>query len=48
VADRYIDVSEEQLVKLHDALGLLEMIDRETMRSLDLCLYGITQQPYNS
>jgi hypothetical protein len=45
VSDRYIDVTEEQLHKLHDGLEMLEMLDRDAMEAFDLHLYGITKDP---
>ena len=42
---RYIEIDEERLSKLHDGLELMEMLDRETMRSLDLHIYGVTNNP---
>src|SRR5271157_2141071 len=39
---RYIDITEEQVLKLHDGLELLETLDREAVQELDLCLYGLT------
>lgn len=42
---RYIEINEERLEKLHDGLELMEMLDRESMRSLDLHIYGVTSNP---
>ena len=39
---RYIDVSPEDLEKLHEGLKLLEMVDRDAVNGLDLFLYGIS------
>ena len=39
---RYVDINEERLSRLHEGLELLEMVDREAMHSLDLYLYGIS------
>jgi hypothetical protein len=43
--DRYIDIDEERLHKLHDGLEMLEMLDREAMQTFDLNLYGLTNHP---
>jgi hypothetical protein len=42
---RYIEITEENLLNLHDSLELLEMLDRDKMMELDLHVYGITQEP---
>jgi hypothetical protein len=42
---RYIEIDKERLSKLHDGLELMEMLDREAMVSLDLHIYGITNDP---
>lgn len=42
---RYIDITEDQMLKLRDGLELLEMLDREAVQELDLCLYGLTTDP---
>jgi hypothetical protein len=39
---RYIDIDQERLSHLHEGLELLEMVDREAIAGLDLCVYGIT------
>jgi hypothetical protein len=39
---RYIDVDPERLSKLHEGLELIESVDREAFRNLDLFIYGIT------
>jgi hypothetical protein len=42
---RYIDVNPESLSNLHGALELIESVDREAFRNLDLHIYGITNNP---
>src|SRR5271157_1546632 len=42
---RYIEVDAESLSKLHAGLTLLEQVDRDAMRTLDLFLYGLTNNP---
>jgi hypothetical protein len=42
---RYIDVNPERLSNLHGALELIESVDREAFRNLDLHVYGITNNP---
>ena len=42
---RYIDIDEEQALKLREGLELLETLDREAVHELDLCLYGLTNDP---
>lgn len=42
---RYIDVNPERLENLHEALELIESVDREAFRNLDLFIYGITNNP---
>jgi hypothetical protein len=42
---RYIEINEERLEKLHDGLELMEMLDREAMHSLDLHVYGVSNNP---
>jgi len=42
---RYIDVNPERLSNLHGALELIESVDREAFRNLDLHIYGITNNP---
>ena len=42
---RYVDINEERLSRLHEGLELLETVDREAMHSLDLYLYGISNNP---
>jgi hypothetical protein len=42
---RYIDIDKERLSHLHEGLELLEMVDRDHVAEMDLCLYGITSDP---
>jgi hypothetical protein len=42
---RYIDVNPERLSNLHGALELIESVDRDAFRNLDLHIYGITNNP---
>jgi len=42
---RYIEVDAESLSKLHAGLTLLEQVDSDAMRTLDLFLYGLTNNP---
>jgi hypothetical protein len=42
---RYLEVNAERLSNLHDGLELLEMVDREAVRNIDLHIYGITNNP---
>ncbi len=42
---RYIDISEDQVLKLREGLELLETLDRDAVKELDLYLYGITNDP---
>lgn len=42
---RYIEVSAEDLDKLHDGLKLLEMVDRDAVSNLDLFVYGLSNNP---
>lgn len=41
--NRYQDIDEERLLRLHDGLEILETLDRDAIYSLDLFLYGLTQ-----
>lgn len=41
--NRYQDITEEQLLKLHDGLDILEALDLEAVHGLDLFIYGLTQ-----
>ena len=43
--DRYIDIDEERLLKLHDALETMEMLNQEAMQEFDLQLFALTQAP---
>src|SRR5208282_851604 len=40
--ERYLDISEDQALKLREGLELLETLDRDAVRGLDLCLYGLS------
>jgi hypothetical protein len=42
---RYIEIDEKGLDGLYDALDLLTSLDPDAMRSLDLHLYGLTNNP---
>src|ERR1700722_11295103 len=42
MSNRYIDIDPKKLESLHDALELLETLDRDAMGELDLCVYGLT------
>lgn len=42
---RYIDVNPERLSNLHEALELIESVDREAFHNLDLHIYGLTTNP---
>jgi hypothetical protein len=42
---RYIDVNPERLSNLHGALELIESVDRDAFRNLDLHIYGLTNNP---
>jgi hypothetical protein len=42
---RYIEVDSERLSKLHEGLELIEMVDRDAFRNLDLFIYGVTTNP---
>jgi hypothetical protein len=42
---RYIEVDAERLSKLHEGIELIESVDREAFRNLDLHVYGITNNP---
>lgn len=42
---RYIDVNSEQLSNLHEALNLLESVDRDAFSGLDLFIYGLSDNP---
>jgi hypothetical protein len=39
---RYIDVNADRLSKLHEGLELIESVDRDAFRGLDLFIYGLT------
>jgi len=39
---RYVHIDAERLSKLHEGLELLEQVDRDAMRTLDLFFYGLT------
>jgi hypothetical protein len=43
--ERYLDISEDQALKLREGLELLETLDRDAVRGLDLCLYGLSSDP---
>jgi hypothetical protein len=43
--ERYLDISEDQALKLREGLELLETLDRDAVRELDLCIYGLTSDP---
>jgi len=42
---RYVEINAERLSHLHEGLELLEQVDRDAMRTLDLFLYGLTNNP---
>lgn len=42
---RYIEVDARRLEALHDGLDLLEAVDRDTIHGMELCIYGLTQDP---
>jgi hypothetical protein len=42
---RYVEINAERLSHLHEGLELLEQVDRDAMRTLDLFLYGISNNP---
>jgi hypothetical protein len=42
---RYVEINAERLAHLHEGLELLEQVDREGIRTLDLHLYGISNNP---
>src|SRR5271157_1642909 len=42
---RYVEINAERLSHLHEGLELLEQVDRDAMRTLDLFLYGISTNP---
>lgn len=42
---RYVEINAERLSHLHEGLELLEQVDREAMKTLDLFLYGISNNP---
>jgi len=43
--ERYLNISEDQALKLREGLELLETLDRDAVSELDLCLYGLTNDP---
>jgi len=43
--ERYLDISEDQALQLREGLELLETLDRDAVRGLDLCIYGLTSDP---
>jgi len=43
--ERYLDISEDQALKLREGLELLETLDRDAVTGLDLCLYGLSSDP---
>ena len=43
--ERYLDISEDQALKLREGLELLETLDRDATRELDLYIYGLTDDP---
>lgn len=43
--ERYLDISEDQALKLREGLELLETLDRDAVTGLDLCIYGLTHDP---
>jgi hypothetical protein len=42
---RYVEINAERFAHLHEGLELLEQVDREGIRTLDLFIYGITNNP---
>jgi hypothetical protein len=42
---RYIDVNPERLSNLHEALELIESVDADAFRNIDLHVYGLTSDP---
>jgi len=42
---RYLDTNEDQMLKLREGLELLETLDRDAVRELDLFIYGLTSDP---
>ena len=42
---RYVNIDAERLSQLHTGLELLEQVDRDAMRDLDLFFYGLTNNP---
>lgn len=43
MADRYLEIDEERLMKLYDGLSVLESLNLDTIHEMDLFLYGLTQ-----
>jgi hypothetical protein len=43
--ERYLDIDEGQALKLREGLELLETLDRDAVRELDLCFYGLSSDP---
>jgi hypothetical protein len=40
---KYIETTEEQLLRLRDSLELLGQLDQSKVKDLDLCIYGMTR-----
>jgi hypothetical protein len=43
--ERYLDIDEGQALKLREGLELLETLDRDAVKELDLCFYGLSSDP---
>jgi hypothetical protein len=43
--ERFLDIDEDQALKLREGLELLETLDRDAVRGLDLCFYGLSSDP---
>jgi hypothetical protein len=43
--ERFIETNEDQMLKLREGLELLETLDRDAIRDLDLFLYVLTSDP---
>jgi hypothetical protein len=39
---RYIELNKERLMRLHEGLEILEMVDRDAIGEMNLCVYGLT------
>jgi len=41
----FLEITEEQMLRLREGLELLETLDRDAIHEIDICFYGLTNDP---